>query len=808
MSSWTFEWLLSRNATIAIVIVLFVVVGACYLLQWYRRILLLGQSSQLKWRFLKLFCLRGSSLAILLWMLLGLSFRASEKTLAPIYICVDRSASMLERDEQNSNGSSISRFEQATKAASGLKSQIESSLSKNGSKASVELFFVGEQLVPTDLAVVQQLASTGDKAKEQPGQNDSGSRLQFDEASRLGINLLDLLGRTNLKSPSMVYLLSDGHVTDSLADETMVNQVSRIARARNTKIISLVAGRADDGASIAITDVQIPETIFLADRVQISAQIRARSLNGETLEARLLDADQAASFQEVKPTSDDFVTPVVFACDAAQAGMNHRTIAVNASTGSTGRVSGHEKRIDADQATVDVSYFVRTNPISVLLVADRYSYETRYVKNLLERQKQKNTGGGKYFDVTSCIADASPKLVQSDESMITYLPTASEWWEKFEVCVLIDPDLSRLDQLQSLAIKDAVSDHGCGLVYVAGLNNKLRGLRNRMWADLLPIRAVENESLELNSDLKASTAITPIGVGLGMGEVNRYLLAKQAQFSVPKIESFFRVNANPNAFVLARFLPVRSNKPPEDALDESESWPMTSMHFVGNGRVLFQATDETYRWRGFKSSEDLFNKYWMDLLDIAIKRSSQTNKNRILKIELTNDQIYQGRDLIFEVKSLGASNDLLDEMSFILRGKDGADLPATWTKLSGNSNPEAAKFRLSTAGLPSGEYSLNVGNDIDTPMASRASFAIITTPEERAAVKPDFEHMNKLAVQSGGQSFRLSQWRELKVDLSNAEAIHIERLPPSSFWNHPLVVLLLVTLLSAEWYFRNRWGLV
>ncbi len=82
-------------------------------------------------------------------------------------------------------------------------------------------------------------------------------------------------------------------------------------------------------------------------------------------------------------------------------------------------------------------------------------------------------------------------------------------------------------------------------------------------------------------------------------------------------------------------------------------------------------------------------------------------------------------------------------------------------------------------------------------------------PLERLDAAPDHDQLKKIAASTGGRylSPQDDLLKEIEEYAQKAEKQFIEekRLP---VWATPFVMALVLILLSSEWYFRRRWGLI
>jgi len=67
--------------------------------------------------------------------------------------------------------------------------------------------------------------------------------------------------------------------------------------------------------------------------------------------------------------------------------------------------------------------------------------------------------------------------------------------------------------------------------------------------------------------------------------------------------------------------------------------------------------------------------------------------------------------------------------------------------------------------------------------------------------------LEQLSAQTGGRYWGPSELKDLPRDISYSEA-GISVRTTNELWNMPIVFLLLVGLLIAEWLLRRKWGVV
>lgn len=86
---------------------------------------------------------------------------------------------------------------------------------------------------------------------------------------------------------------------------------------------------------------------------------------------------------------------------------------------------------------------------------------------------------------------------------------------------------------------------------------------------------------------------------------------------------------------------------------------------------------------------------------------------------------------------------------------------------------------------------------------------VVAGPLESLDSAPDHDQLKKIAASTGGKYLAPGDdlLSEIEAYARKAEKKFIEEkhLP---IWATPVVMVILLVLLSSEWYFRRRWGLI
>ncbi len=74
------------------------------------------------------------------------------------------------------------------------------------------------------------------------------------------------------------------------------------------------------------------------------------------------------------------------------------------------------------------------------------------------------------------------------------------------------------------------------------------------------------------------------------------------------------------------------------------------MHYVGSGKVIFHATDETWRWR-FRVGDVFFARYWVQTIRY-LSRSKLLGKDRSAELTVDRREYRRGEPVRVRVRFL------------------------------------------------------------------------------------------------------------------------------------------------------------
>jgi uncharacterized membrane protein len=235
---------------------------------------------------------------------------------------------------------------------------------------------------------------------------------------------------------------------------------------------------------------------------------------------------------------------------------------------------------------------------------------------------------------------------------------------------------------------------------------------------------------------------------------------------------------------------------------EENSWPMLTVHNYGKGRVLVLATDDSWKWYMGMVAEGKGTWAYLGLVERMVRWL--TRDPGLEPVQITPPEI---------------SGAIKQEMEIRIRVQEDPGFSQAGIAISASvTNPDGRKVpvQIKPAGQ-NGEYLLSFLPEqegayrvkVETRAGSREESVFISGPMENMDAFPDREQLKKISASSGGKT--LSGRDEFLKEIESYEEGAQNRFVEESrhpIWNAMPILMLLLALLTTEWYFRRRWGLI
>ncbi|MEX0728522.1 MAG: hypothetical protein WEB58_22690 [Planctomycetaceae bacterium] len=582
--------------------------------------------------------------------------------------------------------------------------------------------------------------------------------------------------------PSAVVVLSDG--ITSTNDNERLSTITSLAARQFIPFYIVGVGSIEPTKDIEIFDVVLDDVTFINDPMSITARVKSMGFKGKTAVVRVRDVKSGDILAEQRVKLD---------ADAAAA----QSIAINPVPDRAGEFDyavevvplAGESLKENNQVVRHVS--VREEKIHVLLADSRPRYEYRFVKHLLEREPS--------VMLHTVLQEADLEYAQEDETALAHFPVKKDELWKYDVIILGDVNPAYLSTSVYTHLQEFVGEKGGGVILVAGEKYNPLAYRQTPLEVLIPFDVSSVERPAKNKNISEGYRVEPTAAGLQgipilrFGETdaeNRDIWKKLPEFYWKIGTDQLKSGATP---LLIQAPDVRSAK----------SQAVISLQRFGNGKVLYHATDELWRWR-LRAGDLYYGKYWVHAIRY-LSRSQLLGQDRAAELVVDRSVYEQGEPV--ELRARFIDERFLptnkSDVEVVIERRGDVD-----RKVNLQSNPAAPNvFESRLTDLPAGMYRAWISRPIFRETAPAADFRIENPRREllnRTLAKDD---LVLTARRTRGKYYPVKNADQLPQDLPVGRAVTLESEAPIPLWNRPELMGLFVSFLAVEWLLRKRYRL-
>jgi uncharacterized membrane protein len=587
-----------------------------------------------------------------------------------------------------------------------------------------------------------------------------------------------------------ILLLSDGR--DTSGHRPAPHAVEKAVFA-----LGLGAGdrRDDDEDRLWIESVTGPPQAHVGHEVTVQVHLRRRApaaAGGEVAVLRLERAHRLVASQKLTLNKAVVARAVPLSFTPTEAGDFI----------FTARVRSRIARSMPDSTGSSLRLRVHAEPISVLYVEGVMRHEHTFLRQRLTQDAD--------LSLAAFVRGENPTRAAGSGVIMDSRLIADEALKSFKVVLLGDFEAGMLDDRAYLALKRWV-EAGGGLMVLGGyLNLAPAGLTATPLAEVLPVETATAPPFQLEAPFHP--VLTERGRRHPIFRITADALRDaEAWGSLAKLDGVALVGqARQGATVLARH--------PQQAADGGEGAIVLATHRYGKGRVAVLTADTTWRWSRLERMagrpDVLYARFWSQAVRWLAGLDRQADR---APLSITLDKPFHdpGRPVLLRVQVDPAtltSPDGTGRISVSVRTPQGkvdtveaapdAEPSGHWT--ARYVPRSAGRFEAAAQWTPSAQ-------DSERPNHAKASatvseFLVRGSKLELADASADPAALRWLAAQTAGQY----------ADLADEEAVErlVDAIPRAprltvrsstvQVWNNPVIFLLFIAVLSAEWLMRRR----
>ncbi len=593
------------------------------------------------------------------------------------------------------------------------------------------------------------------------------------------------VGDAPVQKQTAVVLLTDGQHNSGPSPV----QTAKILGGQGVKYFCVSFGSANQAEDLAVVGVEYPELVFKSDQVRGAVILRDSMTESVPFVVQIRNGDDVLWQKElVSQNRPERRVEFEFA-------INELVDQLDDSLDSS--VVRHSIPLNLQAVIVPLAEEAETNnnqrsfrlaaikqSYKLLILDGRSRWETRYLRNVFERDEQ--------WDVTTVIAgpgtDAQtlPRGDQTDQ-----FPTSREALFEFDLIILgeISPKLFQSHEFDWL--KEFVEIRGGGMVLIDGQRGKLRELLETSLGSLVPV--------EWKPD---ATSLTPQSLELterGAAESSLRLAVDDFQnrkfwTELPPPHTLVPVTALPGAEVLV------------EAKVGTDTEAAIVTRNYGAGRVLYFAFDETWRWR-YKSADLWHQRIWNQLATYVMPRPYAVS-DEFVSIDTGPVSYDFGESVDVRIRLRGVDGKpAVGSTADALFWKNGK-IEAT---VALEADPDIPGiYRGRSQSLSTGEYSVSIRASGMSDSALKARSELIVEgleSGEMTATNANEELLSQMSAASAGVMLReedVGRLPELLRPFSHGRILESETLIWQSYWWFAAMIL----LLTIEWVLRKRAGLL
>lgn len=432
--------------------------------------------------------------------------------------------------------------------------------------------------------------------------------------------------------------------------------------------------------------------------------------------------------------------------------------------------------------------FVADDKVEVLVLEDRWRWEFKYLKRVIEDDPS--------FNLTAMLARGAAANLQLGEpeakADLAGFPQSRAELDRFDVIVLGDVRPSRWPERLAAAIADAVTEDGKSLILLPG---PALGETARI-AELNALLPVEL-SVDSPSPVEGPIEIRLTADGARSG-MFRDAEGRLFAGTLPNLDRIYApLRKRPAATVLV-----------EAATKGNASGPLAvaAEHSVGRGRVLYFGSDALWKWQTLPAVDvdgrTPYEKFWQQTLRAFTPRRTTA---AAMHFAADRSRYETGERIVLRARLAERSNTAGAklEASIVLPDERRLSLPL---------EPDAelldgfiASFDAAAPGL----YRVTATSTVDGQVAAQATAAVVVTAAGNETEDRGIDHaaLARIAARTGGKVVDLNDAQTWPM-VNASTATTVNERHGENLWNDFVLVTMLSLVLGADWLLRLMRGFV
>ncbi|HEX5965132.1 MAG TPA: glutamine amidotransferase [Pyrinomonadaceae bacterium] len=559
----------------------------------------------------------------------------------------------------------------------------------------------------------------------------------------------------------------------------------RELRARDIPVFTVGVGNTSRPIDAELTRINMPRRVLVGSRVNIETYVGLSGYQATKVLIGVREDGRAIKTEEVNLRGND-TQAVNIEITPTTPGIHRYTVEV---TPLDGELTVENNK---QHALVEVI----SGPLRLLHVEGEPRWELGKIRESLALNEKnivlvslQRTGENKFYR----------QGVGTQTELATGFPLTEEELFSYDGLVIgsVEAGFFTADQLR--AIEAFVARRGGGLLAIGGRLSFDGGkYKGTTIDDLLPVSLTGGGTDDASS---FAPVYKPVLTGAGQTHPITRLqddrgANQKAWNELPPISvSQVLGNVKPGASVLLEARRVEGSG--------SQSAPLLVQQRYGRGQTLALTAADTWRWRmRMDSKNNAHETFWRQMLRYVVSgtpRQIEIGAERdVYAMDDTVNIVADIRDKRFNPVGDARATARVTKPSGLV-----VDVPLTFTTLN-SVNTYAGQFKADELGEHRIEL-MGTSAGLGT-LSATSSVLVSDLNREYYSAAQNSDLLKRIATETGGKYYTPAEAQSLLDDLVYRQTPYSERVT-KDLWDMPINFMLIIGLLSAEWFLRKREGL-
>ena len=579
---------------------------------------------------------------------------------------------------------------------------------------------------------------------------------------------------------SAVVLATDGaaNVPQDLAG------VLRELRARDIPVFTVGVGNTSKSMDAELTRVNMPRRVLVGSRLNIEAIVGLSGYSATKVLLSVREDGRAVKTEEFNLRGND-TQAVNLEITPATPGIHRYTVEITPLDGE----------LTVENNKQDELVEVIEGPLRILHVEGEPRWELGKIRESIQPNEKnvtvvslQRTGENKFYR----------QGIANQTELATGFPKTEEELFSYQGLIIGSVEAGFFTAEEMRAIEAFVARRGGGMLALGGrLAFDAGKYKGTLLEDLLPVSLTGGPVEDANSYAPVyKPVLTAAGQSHPITRLTEDLGANQKAWNeLPPISvSEVLTNVKPGASVLLEARRVEGS---------AQVAPLLIQQRYGRGQTLALTTSDTWRWRmRMDAKNNAHETFWRQMLRYLVSGTPE-------QIEIgTEKEVYALDDNVNIVADIRDRkfNPVADAHAMARVTKpSGAvvDVPLKFTTLN-SVNTYVGEFKADELGQHRIELT-GTSASLGT-LNAKSNMLVTDLNREYYSAAQNSDLLKRIAAETGGKYYTPTETQSLLDDLIYRQTPYSERVT-KDLWDMPVNFLLIIGLLSAEWFLRKREGL-